>query len=349
MTNTTYDVALIGTHFLAQTLKKHLNSKGFSVALLEVFNHEENYFEFFYGLENTEEQKQALINFESTLDCTLIDSKCKLKVNILPHKEQKASPLWKAYEEDSQVLSLDAMMDWTTQQRALSKPDTFGLVQVKKENAENSFYKVQVSSEEKEITAKKLISLNSLQNLENFCNLAPELISFSKSLKPFLYTAVHLKLTHPKNTDLFKEDLEKKDLHIFQNKNFQHCVGRVKEGQSYWTCFIPYEDFEFNTDLSIKAIHYLKQKIQTICPQLLEITSKEKVIVETSLYSNKFFKGFSGKKNKLVLDSQNVINEACKKENKNLFFAISSKVYPSTSVPALWTSFQEASKLIIES
>lgn len=349
MKDITYDIALIGTHFLAQALKKHLNKKGFSVALLEVFNYEENYFEFFYGLENTEKQKQALINFESILDCNFSDTSCSLKVNILEHKDQKISPLWKTYVESSQALSLDGIVDWTTQQRALSKVDTFSLVQAKKEKAEskeNSFFKVQVSSKEKEITVKNLISLNSLQNLENFCNLEPELISFSKSLKPFLYTAVHLKLTHPKDAVAQEEDLEKKDLYIFQNKNFHHCVGRIKEDESYWTCFIPYEDFEFDPGLSMKAIHYLKNKIKAIYPHLLNSISEEKVIVETSLYSNKFFKGFSEKKTKLVLDSQNFINETCKQENKDLFFAISSKVYSDNSLPALWTSFQEATNLV---
>lgn len=344
-----YDIALIGTHFLAQALKKHLTNKGFSVALLEVFNYEENYFEFFYGLENTEEQKQALINFESILNCKLVDIDSSLKINILEHKEQKISPLWKAYVDGHQAMSLDGLVNWTIQQRAESKLDTFSLVQVKKEktnNKEESFYRVQVGSKDKEITVKNLISLNSLQNLENFCNLEPELISFSKSLKPFLYTAVHLKLMHSNAFVVSKEDIEKKDLHIFQNKNFHHCVGRIKEKESYWTCFIPYEDFEFDTGLSMKAIHYLKNKIKSIYPQLLDSVSEEKVVVETSLYTNKFFKGFSKKKINLVLDSQNFINETCKKENKDLFFAISSKVYSNHSLPALWTSFQEASNLV---
>lgn len=318
MKNIKYDIALIGTHFLAQALKKHLNTKGFSVALLEVFNYEENYFEFFYGLENTKKQKQALINFESILNCKFTDTVCNLKVNILDNKEQKISPLWKTYIADGQALSLDGVMDWTNQQRVLSKPDTFGLVQIKKENntenntannTENntakSFFKVQVSSKEKEITVKNLISLNSLQNLENFCNLEPELISVSKPLKPFLYTAVHLKLNYSKDAVAQKQGVDKKDLHIFQNKNFHHCVGRVKEEESYWTCFIPYEDFEFDTGLSMKAIHYLKNKIKTIYPNLLETVFKEKIIIEASLYSN-------------------------------------------NSLPALWTSFTEASSLVCD-
>ncbi|MBE8221342.1 MAG: hypothetical protein HAW60_01275 [Bdellovibrionales bacterium] len=349
MKHTTYDIALIGTHFLAQALKKHLNSKGFSVALLEVFNYEENYFEFFYGLEDTEKHKQAITNFESILDCKFLDTEQNLNVNILDDKNQKISPMWKSYVESGQAISLDGIVDWTTKQRDLSKADTFSLVQVKKEITEDtnkSFFKVQISSDKKEITVKNLISLNSLQNLENFCNLDQKLISFSKSLKPFLYTAVHLKLTHSKDFVLQKENFEKKDLHIFQNKNFHHCVGRLKEDESYWTCFIPYEDFEFDTSLSMKAIHFLKNKIKTIYPTLLDSCIKEKIIVETSLYANQFFKGFSNKKTQLVLDSQNFINETCKKENKDLFFAISSKVYSEHSLPALWTSFKTASTLI---
>lgn len=344
MKDTTYDIALIGTHFLAQALKEDLNKKGFSVALLEVFNHEENYFEFFYGLENIEAQKKALLNFESILDCKLFDAEKNLSVSILENKNQGSSPLWESYAKGNEALSLDKLVEWTSQKRQLNRADTFSLVQIKKEkkdNTEESFFKVNISSDRKEIFAKNIISLNSLQSLDNFCSPEPELVSFSKSLKPFLYTAITLKFTHSQ----FKGE-GKKDLHVFQNKNFHHCVGRFKEGESYWTCFIPFEDFEFDASLSMKAMYYLKNRIKVIYPNLLDYIDKERVIVETSLYSNKFFKGFSAKKTKLVLDSQNFINESCKKENKNLFFAVSSKIYPENAFSALWTSFKEVSDLV---
>lgn len=340
MQNTQYDIALIGTHFLAQALKKYLNQKGFLVALLETFNHEESCFEFFYGLENTEEQKQAIINFESALDCQFFNSQDKLSVNILEQKDQKISPLWKSYQKDKQVISLDGLMAWTAKQRELNQLDTFTLIQEKKEKNQ---FKLSLFGEVKEITAKNLIALNSLQNLDTFFKVDPQMFAFSKSLKPFLYTAVNLKLSHSNNV---QKCTTGSDLHIFQNKNFHHCIGRFKNKQSYWTCFIPYEDFEYDSKLSIKAIHYLKNKIKTIYPTLLSDIVSEKIIVEPSLYSNKFFKGFSDKKIKSLLDNQNFINQNCKQEDKNLFFSLSSKLYPNKALPALWSSFTAATKLV---